>query len=291
MSRRHDSSTRAASLALLAELDSPAHFGRITSADALASAFDQSTHPSLRMKLEAVGTALESTPPMTFEASLAAAAVANEQALALGIAVLLRQLRHLQLLPAELHAEVLSVRSGALASLLRRRLPPAHAAFIDALGTTLGNVLQRCGILFDRAPPPAAHERAVRAMLFGLAPALMRSAAALPPDERPAAEAATRHLLRHFAQRQNFRALAAADSGAPDATANGGVGRVGLPPPLSPVISAHGAPTTRFAGAAPAGGAMSARARGGALAMRSVASSINTLFEREFSVVPPAATT
>jgi hypothetical protein len=199
------------------------------------------------------------------EAAITAAAVPAEHAPALGVAVVLRMLRqHLPPLPPEVHDEVLGAGSDAIGPVLRRRLPPAHAALVDALGTTFGNALQRCGILLARTPPPADHERAVRALVFGLGPALLRpptdtASARRSPADRAAIDGATRRLLRHYAQRQRFRILAA----------NGGGGALSAPlagaPPLSPALTA------------------SARGRGGrALAMRSVAASVSALFEREF---------
>ena len=299
---------------LIAEMDGPALLGRLDSPGALARVLDAAAHPSLRRPLEAVCAALDAEGAhASITTALAVAVVSADDAPALCLAVLLRLLQQLPLpaMPCELYPLVLDASAGALPALLRKRLPAAHAALIGALGATLGSLLLRCGVSHTATTPAAATEpepeRALRALVFALAPALMRAekdAVGIPPADRAAADRATRHLLLYYLQREQYRALSLVSS--ESEAESGAAARSVRPPPIvpSPPPAAAAAatterattgrvasPTTRNAKssaslgstASSASSASSVRARSGALAMRSVATAITALFEREFA--------
>ena len=290
---------------LIAELDSL--LGSLSSCSALAAALDAATHASLRQPLELVIAALEAQGAhASLSAALAdglAAALPNVDVPALGIAVLLRFLRRLPtpLLPCELYPLVLSSGGAALPALLRKRLPVAHNTLLDALGAALGDVLRRCGISCSGGTE--ASEAALSAMAFVFAPALMRprpDAVGIPPRERGAAERATCQLLLYHAQRAEYRSIALSFGGGGVEGELVALGNSGdeaaarasesLPPHSPPAVPAVRLASTGFRrargvaspGVRITGTPPSAPTRGAALATRSVASVILSMFEREF---------
>lgn len=284
---------------LIAEMDGPALLGRLDSPGALARVLDAAAHPSLRRPLEAVCAALDAEGAhASITTALAVAVVSADDAPALCLAVLLRLLQQLPLpaMPCELYPLVLEAGAGALPALLRKRLPAAHAALIGALGATLGSLLLRCGVSHTATTPAAATEpepeRALRALVFALAPALMRAekdAVGIPPADRAAAERATRHLLLYYLQREQYRALSLVGSESEAESGGAAVPTVRRPPPPpQPPIVPSPPPAAKSSAslgstASSASSASSVRARSGALAMRSVATAITALFEREFA--------
>lgn len=309
---------------LIAELDGPSLFGRLASCDALAAALAAAGRAALRQPTEAVVAALDAQGA---HASLATAlhdvAAPAGDAPALAFAVLLRFLRQLPEppVPCELYPLVLDAGSGALPALLRKRLPPEHAALIGALGSTLGRLLLRCGLVHGRAAtdnPAAAAEQepALRALTFAFTPALLRprpDATGPPHDERAAAERTTRHLLLYHHQRTQFRTVALAGTDGEDSAAaassvggfgsgSGGRGAngaeaVGPSPPLpSPpaalaaarraaaagFVAAGATPSPSYRGSGPTTPSSRSTPGGGGSALLTASTSILKMFEREF---------
>ena len=271
----------------LAELD--LLFSRLESSAALANTLDAAMHPRLSRPVEVVSEALDAQGAhASLATALEAAALRDDDAPAVGFAILLRLLRRLPTpaMPCELYEMVLSAGANALPALLRTRLPPAHAALVTALGTMLGNLLLRCDLVAraaassgsspSSAPTPAvvaADERAMRALVFALTPALLRAdrdALSIPNAQRVAAERATRHLLLYHAERQALRALAGTDRAAVTPASSAAASPASMPP--TPPV--HGTP--------PPHTPSPARPRSGALALHSVGVAIMTMFEREF---------
>ena len=271
----------------------------LTSAQQLAAALDAAAHPSLQQPLEAVCAALNSQGAhASLETALLSASVPLDHAPAFSIAAMLRLLRQLPepAFTCDLYKDVLDAGVNSLAPLLRKRLPPPHAALLDALGTAIGNVLCRTGIV-DGAQPTAdaEHERALRALVFALAPALLRpepDANGIPPAERAAAERATRHWLRYHAQRQQFRKTGGAAAATEEQTQQPEPEKI-VDRPSSPVKATSptrgggpgSLPSPSMSLPSPSS---SARARGGALAMKSVSTAIASMFAREFGEVDGA---
>ena len=320
---------------LIAEVESLL-LKHIRSAGSLAAALDAAAHASMRQPLDAVCEGLNSHGAHAALADAAAVSYLAEvgslkiaPVAILGLGVLLRLLRRLPTpaVPCELYALVIGAGPGAIATLLRKRMPPAHAAFVDALGALFSRLLLQCGIEDVAAPTTAEQERALHALFFALTPVLLRPApeVPLPQADRTAATRATRALLGYHLHRERYRSLSRLDSGGIGGGLDGGgVGGGGMgsgvrssgsaaaaasfssatPPAAasssrfaaSPFTSCSpGAAACEFGGEA--GGSASSssgpdaaaaatttpgRARGGALAMRSVASAIQQLFEREF---------
>ena len=142
-------------------------------------------------------------PSLSSQARLASAVIP--------LGVLLRLLHQLPepAVPCELYAQLLGTSSGAVAALLRKRLPPSHATFLEAIGSLVGQLLLSCGFNDGLMPTTVEEERALYALLFALTPALLRPEPdiPMPQSERAAATRAVRALCNYHLQRERFRAL------------------------------------------------------------------------------------
>jgi len=290
----------------LAELDGLLF--RLSTSNALAEALDSSGAQRLRRPIDAVAAALdEQGAHGSLVTALDVAARPPEDAPAIGLAVLLRLLRQLPspAVPCEAFPAVLEASASALPSLLRKQLPPDHAALVNALGIMLGNMLVRCGVVAraaaarespaasslsgEHAVAAAEDERALRALVFALTPALLRpepGSVGIPSTQRGAAERATRNLLLYHAERQALRALGGTmrHAGAADATPGSTPSADAKSPRSAPLTPPKVASATKASFASP-GVALSpspARPRGGGLALHSVGTAVMTMFEREF---------
>lgn len=279
----------------------------VATADQLAAALSKASHASVQQLLDAVCSAIDGAHGAR-GIGVALTAVRDpgpSQVAAVSLGALLRLLVRLPspAVPCELYPLVLSSGSGAVAPLLRKRLPADRAAFIDAIGSLFGRLLLRCSFDDGLTPATTEHESALHALLFVLTPALLRPApdVPMPLAERTAATRAVRALLCYHLQRERFRSL----GGAPGAHGDG----YSSSPSLDARVQAAAGPATMAAASqagisgAPAVGAWQSstppsheamrsepatatptqggRSRGGALAMRSVASAISQMFERE----------
>lgn len=191
----------------------------LASPAALSATLDLAAHPSLYQLLDAACALLDSQGPHCSLAP-ALAMLANwkspthsagadaEGALAIG--VLLRWLRLLPTpaIPAALYAPLLEASTSTAPALLRKSMPTANLALIQAMGGLFGRLLVHNGVV--RISPVAAQgdaadERALQALVFALTPALLRpsdDASGLPPADRASAQRAVRTLLRYYAQRE-----------------------------------------------------------------------------------------
>lgn len=275
----------------------------LNSAAALATALDSAAHPSMQQRLEALCTALNTQgahaalasmpsgissgngsgnePSLSSQARLASAVIP--------LGVLLRLLHQLPepAVPCELYAQLLGTSSGAVAALLRKRLPPSHATFLEAIGSLVGQLLLSCGFNDGLMPTTVEEERALHALLFALTPALLRPEPdiPMPQSERAAATRAVRALCNYHLQRERFRALNSSrrppdPPTTPATPATAGTLADGSARTLRSEVSPSSASipvATPPSSLSPGTGA----ARGGSLAMKSVASAIQQMFERE----------
>jgi hypothetical protein len=280
---------------LIAELEHMilTHDEGIRTASGLAQALDAAVHPSMRQQLDAVIAALDAHGASHGGLANALAAARSQAAPALGLGAMFHLLHRLPIpaIPCECYALVLSAGASTIAPLLRKRLPPLHAALVDAVGKFFGRVLLRCGILagadaekHDAGTSDADAERALHALLIALTPALLRpttDAPTIPPAERAAATRATRALLRYHVSRELLRA-------------HGGGTGVGSRGMAARAVESEGASSaaaaTPFGGAGPVDSHSATQGVAAALLlpraavqpMDAVAAAIMRLFEREF---------
>ena len=200
---------RASPPPIVAELEALL-LAHLTTASKLSAALDAANHPSLRQPLDALCDALD--------AHGAHAALANalgpghhlggrpfaEAAPPLALGVLLRLLQRLPtpVVPCDVYNLVLRTSMRTLATLMRKRLPAAHAALLDALGVLLGRLLLQCGV--DPSPPPprsmpaspvAASGAASPASSPSRSPASAASASTSSPVASPAEQERATHAL------------------------------------------------------------------------------------------------